>query len=68
SQKYGYRFRFHDLRHTHATMLLEADVNIKVIQQRLGHENIKTTLNVYSHLTNKLEEDAINKFDNYFNK
>lgn len=49
-------------------MLLEADVNIKVIQQRLGHENIKTTLNVYSHLTNKLEEDAINKFDNYFNK
>ncbi len=68
SKRNGYQFRFHDLRHTHATMLLEADVNIKVVQQRLGHENIKTTLNIYSHLTNKLEEDAINKFDDYFNK
>ncbi|WP_195513880.1 tyrosine-type recombinase/integrase [Turicibacter sanguinis] len=68
SKKNGYPFRFHDLRHTHATLLLEADVNIKVVQQRLGHENIKTTLNVYSHITNKLEEDAIHKFDDYFNK
>lgn len=68
STKYGCHFRFHDLRHTHATLLLEADVNIKVVQKRLGHENIKTTLNVYSHVTNKLEEDSINKFDDFFNK
>ncbi len=60
-------FKFHDLRHTHATMLLESDVNIKIIQERLGHNDISTTLNVYSHVTPKAEEEALNKFEEKFN-
>ena len=42
--------RVHDLRHTHASMLLAANVPIHVVQQRLGHESIQTTVNVYGHL------------------
>jgi len=41
---------FHDLRHTHASMLLRAGVSPKVIQERLGHANISETLDTYSHL------------------
>ena len=41
---------FHDLRHTHATLLLAKDVNEKVISERLGHSNIKITLDTYSHV------------------
>lgn len=42
--------RFHDLRHSHATLLLERGVNAKVVQERLGHENVKTTLDLYAHV------------------
>ncbi|MDO4924704.1 MAG: site-specific integrase [Turicibacter sp.] len=66
SKRLDIPFSFHDLRHTHATMLLEADVNMKVIQERLGHSNISTTFNVYSHLTDKMEDKTIDKFDRFF--
>lgn len=59
-------FRFHDLRHSHASLLLEADVNVKVIQERLGHSTINTTLNVYSHVSQKLERNSIDKFEKLF--
>lgn len=42
--------RVHDLRHSHASLLIHHDVNIKAIQQRLGHKYIDTTLNTYGHL------------------
>lgn len=48
-------------------MLLEAGVNIKVIQQRLGHSDITTTLGVYSHVTSDGEQDAINLFEQRYN-
>lgn len=67
SNRLGIDFKFHDLRHTHATRLLLSDVNAKVIQERLGHSDIMTTLNVYSHVTPKLEADALAKFENMFN-
>ena len=43
--------RFHDLRHTHATLLMLAGVNPKIVQERLGHSSIDVTLDTYSHLT-----------------
>ena len=42
--------RFHDLRHTHATMLLAAGVPVHVVQARLGHESIQTTVDIYGHV------------------
>ena len=53
--------RFHDLRHTHATLLLEAGVHPKVVQERLGHSSISITLDLYSHVTPGMQEDAAAK-------
>lgn len=44
------KIRVHDLRHSHASMLIEMETNILVISERLGHESVKTTLDIYSHL------------------
>ena len=41
---------FHALRHTHASMLIDAGIDIVKISKRLGHANVSTTLDVYSHL------------------
>ncbi|GAA0122210.1 tyrosine-type recombinase/integrase [Clostridium faecium] len=53
--------RFHDLRHTNATLLLQCGINFKVIQRRLGHADINTTMNIYSHVDIKMQEDATEK-------
>jgi integrase len=55
------RVRFHDLRHSHATQLLLAGVHPKVAQERLGHASITTTLDLYSHVTATMQEDAAAK-------
>lgn len=55
------KIRFRDLRHTHATLLLAKGVNVKVISERLGHSNIKITLDTYSHVLPTMQEDAVNK-------
>lgn len=47
------------LRHTHATMLLENGANIKDIQTRLGHTNISTTMDTYSHVTEKMKKNTV---------
>lgn len=44
-------------------MLLEAGANIKDIQQRLGHHKISTTMDTYSHVTNTLKLDSVNRFE-----
>jgi len=44
------KVRFHDLRHIHATILYQNGIKAKVIQERLGHSNISTTLDIYTHL------------------
>lgn len=54
--------RIHDFRHMHATILLNNDTNIKVIQERLGHTSIATTMNIYSHVTTEKQKDAANAF------
>jgi site-specific recombinase XerD len=52
------RIRLHDLRHTHATLALQAGVHAKVISERLGHASIAITLDTYSHAIPALQEDA----------
>lgn len=59
------RIRFHDLRHSSATFLLSEGVNMKVIQKRLGHKNIKTTLNLYSHVSEKDDEKVSELFSDF---
>ncbi len=57
------KIHFHDLRHTHATLQLAKGVNVKVISERLGHSNIKITLDTYSHVLPTVQEDAVNKIE-----
>lgn len=56
-------FTFHMLRHTHATMLLEAGANIKDIQKRLGHSKLSTTIDTYSHVTKTMEQNTVDIFE-----
>jgi integrase len=56
------------MRHTHATQLLEAGVSPKVVQARLGHTDITTTMNIYSHVTETLQVAAIEALASYLKK
>lgn len=56
-------YKFHDLRHTHATWLLEEGINPKIVQKRLGHSRIETTLDIYSHVSLNEQRKAAEKFD-----
>ena len=59
----GLAFRLHDLRHTHATLMLKQGVHPKVVQERLGHSTISITLDTYSHVTPGLQRAAAMAFD-----
>jgi integrase len=52
------RIRLHDLRHTHATLALQAGVHPKVVCERLGHSSITVTLDTYSHVLPSMQRDA----------
>lgn len=52
------RIRFHDMRHTHATILIEAGVDAKAVSQRLGHANIQITIDTYQHITPRGARDV----------
>ena len=49
------------LRHTHATLLLQAGVQPKVVQERLGHSTIAITMNIYSHVMPSMQRDAVDR-------
>lgn len=55
--------RFHDLRHTAATLMLTQGVNPKVVAEMLGHASVTTTLNVYAHVLPTMQEDAARRLD-----
>lgn len=55
---------FHSLRHTHASILLSANVHPKIVQERLGHAKISTTLDTYSHLIPGMQQVAVKVFNN----
>jgi len=55
----------HGFRHTHCSLLLEAGVGLKEVQDRLGHSDIKTTMNIYAHLSKQAKSGAVNKLESY---
>jgi len=57
------RIRFHDLRHTHATLLLQQGVHPKIVSERLGHTSISMTLDIYSHVIPSMQKEAAEMFD-----
>jgi integrase len=57
------RVRLHDLRHSHATHLLAANVHPKIVQERLGHANIATTMDLYTHVMPGMQDEAASRVD-----
>lgn len=57
---------FHNLRHTAATLLLEQGVPAKVVSERLGHSQVSVTMDIYSHVTPGMGEEAARKLDRLF--
>ena len=55
------RIRFHDLRHSHATVCLQAGLHPKVVSERLGHASVSITLDTYSHAIPAMQEEAAAK-------
>lgn len=62
------KFDFHSLRHTHATMLIDSGVSPKAVQQRLGHKNVSTTLQIYVKSTENMQQEAVDAFDKIMSK
>lgn len=57
------KIRLHDLRHSNATALIAAGVSAKIVQHRLGHSEISTTLNIYTHVLPEMDGDAAEKLN-----
>jgi integrase len=58
--------RFHDLRHSAATIFLSMGVHPKIVPELLGHSDITLTLRVYSHVLPSMQQEAMNKLDTVF--
>ena len=63
----GIPCRFHDFRDTHATRLIENGADIKAVAKRLGHSTIRTTYEIYVRVTDKMQNNTVNIFENYAN-
>lgn len=59
--------RFHDLRHSHATLLLERGVHIKIVPERLGHSSVNLTLDTYSHVLLTMQDEAARQVNKALN-
>ena len=59
--------KVHGFRHTHCSLLFEAGVPMKDVKERLGHTDIKTTMNIYTHVTKNSKEQSAQLFANYVN-
>lgn len=65
-KKYSLKFiRIHGFRHTHASLLFESNASIKEVQVRLGHKDIKTTMDIYTHVSKYEKRDTVNKLMKY---
>jgi len=61
------KLKLHDLRHTHATLMLKARVHPKIVSERLGHATVAFTLDTYTHVVHGLQETAARAFDDCLN-
>lgn len=61
-------FSCHSLRHTFTTRMIEAGVNVKVVQDTLGHTDVSTTLNIYADVTEDLKKEEFKQLDEYFDE
>lgn len=59
------RITVHGFRHTHASLLFEAGVSMQDVKERLGHSSIKTTMDIYTHVTNARKKETSIKFSSY---
>ncbi|WP_404804569.1 tyrosine-type recombinase/integrase [Lysinibacillus sp. S1] len=59
------KLNFHALRHSYASFMVSRYVNFKIIQEQLGHSDIKMPINTYSHLTKKDKNEASDHFDDF---
>ena len=57
----------HGFRHTHCSLLFEAGLDVKAVQDRLGHSDVQTTLQIYTHVTERLKQTSGEKFQKYVN-
>jgi integrase len=62
------KLRFHDLRHTAASLWLRLGIHPQIVSERLGHASIRITLDTYSHLIPSLQEDAAKKVDGFLSE
>ena len=60
--------RFHNARHTHASLMLKAGTHPEIVQERLGYSSIGMTLDTYSHVAPGLQEAAADKLDGMVNR
>lgn len=59
------RITTHGFRHTHCSLLFESGASIQEVQDRLGHSDVQTTMNIYTHVTEKAKEQTADKFAQY---
>lgn len=62
------KIRFHDIRHTHATLLLEVSAPIKAVQERLGHADVRITLDRYTHVSTDIQKETAQLFSDLLNQ
>ena len=60
-----HKIHVHDFRHTHASLLFEVGATLKEVQSRLGHSDIKTTMDIYTHITQSTREKLAEKFQKH---
>ncbi len=61
------KITLHGFRHTHASLLFESGASIKEVQERLGHKDVKTTMNIYTHVTPEKVRETGERFAKYVN-
>ena len=58
-------FRFHDIRHTYASILLNQGESLHYVKEQMGHSSIQTTVDVYGHISSSGNRNAVNKLGNW---